>query len=447
MRKTIKISIYWIVFVLFPVLVSAQPGLEKYSLEQAQQYAMQHSYVLHNTRQDIAKAQKEVWKTITIGLPQVSGSANYNMFLNLPVSLIPGEFFGGEPGTYMPVKFGQDYNSDFGFTVSQLIFDGSYIVGVGSSQIYLNLAKQASEKTEIDIREAVAQAYYLVLIGLENKKVMEENLANVTKLYTETKAYFDNGFREEQDVDQMRLMVKNAENEVVKAEREITVAKVVLKYVMGYEMEKEIDLTDSLENFLVPLMASTPSGFDISGHIDFRLANTNWQVSEKLLKLEKAAFLPRLSGFYSYSKTSYGNQANLFKQGVSWYPSSLMGFQLSVPLFNSGQKMFKVNQAKIELDKAETQRKLAEVTLQKDYLTAVADLESALEKLGNDKENRELAEKILEKSKIKFNNGITSSTELSQIETQYIQSYGAYIGSTLQVLQAGLKLKKATGKL
>ena len=447
MRKTIKISIYWIVFVLFPVLVSAQPGLEKYSLEQAQQYAMQHSYVLHNTRQDIAKAQKEVWKTITIGLPQVSGSANYNMFLNLPVSLIPGEFFGGEPGTYMPVKFGQDYNSDFGFTVSQLIFDGSYIVGVGSSQIYLNLAKQASEKTEIDIREAVAQAYYLVLIGLENKKVMEENLVNVTKLYTETKAYFDNGFREEQDVDQMRLMVKNAENEVVKAEREITVAKVVLKYVMGYEMEKEIDLTDALENFLVPLMASTPSGFDISGHIDYRLANTNWQVSEKLLKLEKAAFLPRISGFYSYSETSYGNQANLFKEGVSWYPSSLMGFQLSVPLFNSGQKMFKVNQAKIELDKAETQRKLAEVTLQKDYLTAVADLESALEKLGNDKENRELAEKILEKSKIKFNNGITSSTELSQIETQYIQSYGAYIGSTLQVLQAGLKLKKATGKL
>ncbi|NCB07101.1 MAG: hypothetical protein EOM73_02935, partial [Bacteroidia bacterium] len=179
----------------------------------------------------------------------------------------------------------------------------------------------------------------------------------------------------------------------------------------------------------------------------YRLANTNWQVSEKLLKLEKSAFLPRLSGFYSYSKTSYGNQANLFKQGVSWYPSSLMGFQLSVPLFNSGQKIFKVNQAKIELDKAETQRKLAEVTLQKDYLTAVADLESALEKLGNDKENRELAEKILVKSKIKFNNGITSSTELSQIETQYIQSYGAYIGSTLQVLQAGLKLKKATGKL
>ena len=109
--------------------------------------------------------------------------------------------------------------------------------------------------------------------------------------------------------------------------------------------------------------------------------------------------------------------------------------------------MLKVQQANIEVDKAATQRKLAEITLQKNYLTAVAEMESALEKFDNDKENRRLAEKILNKSKIKFNNGITSSTDLSQMETQYIQSYGAFIGSTLQLLQADLKLKKANGTL
>jgi len=118
-----------------------------------------------------------------------------------------------------------------------------------------------------------------------------------------------------------------------------------------------------------------------------------------------------------------------------------------MPIFNSGQKMFSVQQAKIEVDKAATQRKLAEITLQKDYLTAKAEMESAREKFENDKENRELAQKIREKAKIKFNNGISSSTELSQIETQYIQAYGAYIGSTLQLLQSDLKLKKATGNL
>ncbi len=449
MKKTVKLYLLFGVMGWLAFSAEAQTTVQAFSLEEAKQYAMENSYVLHNSRQDVVKAQKEVWKTITTGLPQVSGSASYNKFLNLPVSLIPAEFFGGEPGTYQPVKFGQDYNSDFGFTVNQKIFDGSYIVGVGSSQIYLNLAKQTAEKSEIDIRDAVAQAYYMVLTGEANKKVMQDNLANVQEMYKETKAYYDNGFREEQDVDQMKLMVKNAETELVKANREITIAKVVLKYTMGFDLAQEIALSDSLNKFVDPLLAGrkVTNGLDLTKHVDYRLAQTNFQVSEKLLKLQKVAYLPTLNGFFSYTKTAYGNKANLFRSGVSWFPSSLIGFQLSVPIFNSGQKMLKVQQAKIDLDKAATQRKLAETTLQKDYLTAVADMESALEKFENDKENRELAAKILDKTKIKFKNGITSSTELSQIETQYIQSHGAYIGSTLQLLQAKLNLQKATGNL
>jgi len=449
MKKTVKFYLLFCVMGWLALSAEAQTTARAFSLEEATQYAMENSYVLHNSRQDVVKAQKEVWKTITTGLPQVSGTADYNMFLNLPVSLIPAEFFGGEPGTYEPVKFGQDYNSDFGFTVNQMIFDGSYIVGVGSSQIYLNLAKQTAEKSEIDIRDAVAQAYYMVLTGEANKKVMQDNLANVQEMYKETKAYYDNGFREEQDVDQMKLMVKNAETELVKANRQITIAKVVLKYTMGFDLAQEITLSDSLAQFVDPLVASkkVTNGFDLTRHVDYRLAQTNFQVSEKFLKLQKMAYLPRLNGFYSYTRTAYGNKANLFRSGVSWFPSSLIGFQLSVPIFNSGQKMLKVQQAKIDLDKALNQRKLAETTLQKDYLTAVADMESALEKFDNDKENRELAAKILDKTKIKFKNGISSSTELSQIETQYIQSHGSYISSVLQLLQAKLKLQKATGNL
>lgn len=460
MKKTIKTILLFLAVGLFASAVTAQTDQTSFTLKEAQQYAMENSYVLHNTRQDISKAQKEVWKTITIGLPQVSGNFNYTDNIDaaktpFPVAIIPQDFWPalGIPddtppdGTY-PISFMPKYTSNYGFTINQLIFDGSYIVGVGSSQIYLNLAKQAHEKTEIDIRDAVAQAYYLVLIGQENKKVMEENLENIESLYTETKAYFENGFREEQDVDQIKLLMKNAENEVLKTNREIKIAKVVLKYAMGFELENEISLSDNLEKFVGPLAVNNElPKFDFNNHIDYRLAQTNFQVSEKLLKLEKVAYLPRLSGFYSYSKTAYGNEANLYKSSVSWYPSSLVGLQLTLPIFNSGQKMFKVQQAKIEVDKAAAQRNLAEVTLQKDYLTAVADMESALEKFENDKENRELAEKILDKTKIKFKNGITSSTELSQLETQYIQSYGAYIGSTLQLLQADLKLQKAIGKL
>ena len=255
MKNRIKAYLQLAVFVLAVSVAAAQPENQSFTLEEAKQYAMENSFVLQNSQKDITIAQKEVWKTISTGLPQISGSANYNMFLNLPVSLIPGEFFGEEAGTYIPVKFGQDYNSDFGFSVSQQIFDGSYIVGVGSAQIYLDLAKQANEKAEIDIRNAVTQAYYMVLIGEANLNVMKENLANVTQLHKETKAYYDNGFREELDVDQMKILVKNAENEILKAEREIKVARVVLKYTMGYDIEQPIQLADTLQKFLDPFVS------------------------------------------------------------------------------------------------------------------------------------------------------------------------------------------------
>ncbi len=424
----------------------AQEDSMSFSLEEATQFAMENSYVLHNTSQDIVIAQKKVWETITMGLPQVSGSSNYNMFLNLPVSLLPGEFFGEPPGTYIPVKFGQDFNSDFGLNVSQLIFDGSYIVGVGSSQLYLNLSKQAHEKAEIDIRDAVSQAYYMVLISQRYKVVMDENLDNTKKLYEETKAYFENGFREQQDVDQLKILLKNAENEVLRSEREISISKIVLKYAMGYNLDGDIQLKDNIESFVLPLVKRENSfDFDFNNHIDYQLANSNFQVSEKLLKLEKAEYLPRISGFYNYAKTAYSNDANLLKS--DWYPSSLIGFQASLKIFNSGQKRSKVQQAKIAVDKAYTERKFAEVTLQKDYLTASAEMESAIERFLNDQENRDLAKSILDKTKIKFNNGMITSAELSQLETQYLNTFQAFITSTMQLLQADLKLKKAAGSL
>jgi len=152
-----------------------------------------------------------------------------------------------------------------------------------------------------------------------------------------------------------------------------------------------------------------------------------------------------VSAFYNFNKAAYSNSANIFK--ADWYPSSLIGFQVTMRLFNSGQKRSKVQQAAIELDKAETERRLAGITLQKDYLTAKAEMETAIEKFENDRENRDLARGILDKTKIKFNNGISSSAELSQLETQYINSFQALVNSTMQLLQADLKLKKAVGAL
>ena len=447
MKKQIKQIILFLFLCVVGLSLKAQEEENTgFSLDQATQYAMQNSYVLFNTKQDVTIAQKQVWETITTGLPQVSGTANYSAFLNLPVSLLPGEFFGEDPGTYIPVKFGQDYSADFGFSVSQQIFDGSWIVGVSSAELYLNLAKQANEKTTIDIRNAVAQAYYTVLISESYREVMLESLENSTRLYEETKVYYENGFREQQDVDQLRILQKNAENEVLRSERELTIAKTVLKYTMGYDLNQEIELTDDLHIFVSPLVQELNTiDLDLINHIDYRLAQSNFKVSDKLYRLEKVAYLPKLNAFYSYTRTSYGNQANLFKE--EWFPSSLIGFQASIPIFNSGNKRAKVQQARIELNKAENDMHYAEITLQKNYLTASAEMETAREQFLNTQENHELAKSILDKTQIKFNNGMISSAELTQQETQYITTSQQLVSSTLSLLQANLNLKKAAGAL
>ncbi|KOH44110.1 TolC family protein [Sunxiuqinia dokdonensis] len=437
-----------LLFFLLASGLKAQDDL-KFTLAEAQAYALKHSYVIQNSGLDVSAAQKKVWETIAMGLPQISGSANYTKFLNLPVSLIPGEFFGEEAGTYIPVKFGQDYNSDFGFTVDQLIFDGSYIVGVGSAKIYLQMASQTKEKTEIEIKHAVAQSYFMVLAAEENLKVMKENLQNSQKLEHDTRAMYENGFSEEQDVDQMRLLVQKAENEILKAEREIRVARMVLKYAMGVDVEETIALSESLNEFLDPLLQEEEpvGGFDYASHIDFRMLDTQRQLSMKEYKLAQSAYLPKLSGFYNWSKTAYGNSANLFKSSVPWFKSSMVGFNLTVPIFTAGQQRAIVKQAQFAYQQAENDQKLAEQTLQKDYLTAVADIESAVDQLKNDVDNKQLARKIYDKTTIKYNNGISSSVELSQTETQYIEAQGAWVASVIQLLNSKITLDKAIGKL
>lgn len=448
MKRAISFIMPLLLFLLTDGMCGAQDVLS-FSLAEAKEYALKNSYVVRNSGLDVESAKKKVWETIADGLPQVEGSAAYNNYLNLPTQLIPGDFIGGEPGSYVEVQFGTKYDSRFGFTVNQLIFDGSYIVGVGSAKIYLLLASNNKEKTELEILHAVEQAYYSVLVAEENLVVMKENMANSEKLEKDSRLMYQNGFVEEQDVDQMKLSVQKAENEILKTEREIRVARMVLKYTMGVDMDMNVKLTDRLEKFVEPLFAkedTVVSGFDYTSHIDYRLLDTQRQANKKLLLNEKAAYLPKISAFYDWNKTAYENSANLFKDNVPWYKSSLWGINITMPIFSAGQRMAKVRQAQFEYEKAENNQKQAVQSLQKDYLTAVADMQSSVDQLKNDQENKQLAKRIYEKTVIKYNNGITGSTDLAQTESQYIQSQAAWVSSVMQLLTSKINLDKATGK-
>ncbi|BAX80206.1 TolC family protein [Labilibaculum antarcticum] len=421
----------------------------KFTLAEAQQYALENSYAVKGTEYDVQVARKKVWETIADGLPQIDASVDYNNNLNLSVSLLPAEFFGGTPGTYTPIKFGQRYTSSASISVSQKIFDGSYIVGTMAAKVFVQLSNDQKKKTEIDILNSISLAYFTVLVAEENYITIQENLKINEKLLTETNAYYQNGFREELDVDQIHLLLNTSKNQLADAKRAIQTSRIILKFGLGIEIDEGLELTNSLDELVDPARTESPvlSNFDISNHIDFRIVETQLKAQELIIKNEKASYLPTISAFYNYGKNTSSDFTNVFKSDVPWFKSSVLGFQLKMPIFSAGQKRSRVQQAKINFMKLENQQEMTEQNLKMDATLSFSNLLNAQEKYENDVEGLEIAKRIFDRTRIKFKEGISTSTELSENEKQYLDSHSAYINSTLTLLNSKIAFEKALGKL
>ena len=436
----------------------AQSGINgKFTLVEAQNYALEHSYSVKGTDYDLQVAKKKVWETIADGLPQIDATADYNNNLKLSLSPLPIEFanvirtLNGEPTSDEPlfVSFAQKYSSSATITVNQKIFDGAYIVGTMAAKVFVQLSKDQKEKSEIEIKDAVAQAYFNVLIAEDNYKTIEENLHINEKLLRETDAYYQNGFREELDVDQIRLNLNTTKNQLSDAKRAIQTSLIVLKFTMGMDIDEAITLENRLSELVDPIRAKDPviSSYDISNHIDFRTIQTQLEAQSLVIKSEQAAYLPTISAFYSYGKNTSTDNSNVFKSSVPWFESSMVGFKLDLPIFSAGKRRSKIKQERLNYMKLENSQHEIEQNLKKELTLSFSNLMNAREKYENDVEGREIAKRIYDRTRIKFNEGISTSTELSENEKQYLDSHTAYINSTLQLLNSKIAFDKALGKL
>jgi len=424
-------------------------NLTKFSLQEAQNYALENSFTVKGSDYDLKVAKKKVWEAISTGLPQVKASADYTKNLDIAVSLLPAEIFGGTAGEYTPVKFGQTYASSATINVDQKIFDGSYIVGLGAAKIFVQLSQNTKAKSEIEVKDIVAQAYYNVLVARENYKTIEENVAITKKTHFETNAYYENGFREELDVDQVMLMLKRSENQLSDAKRTISNALIMLKFTMGYDIEKEIELKNDLEGFINPLLISKTEStkLDLENHIDYRIVSTQLKAQKLIIRNEQSGYLPNLSAFYSYGKNTSTDASNVYKSSVPWFKSSMIGLKMSMPIFTGFNRRSKIKQEKINYKKIEDLKYNTEQSLKKDLSISYNSLVNAKDNYENDLKGLEIAKRIYDRTLVKFNEGVSTSTELSNNEQQYLDSHSAYISSTLKLLNSKIAFDKALGKL
>ncbi|MDP3313618.1 TolC family protein [Lutibacter sp.] len=415
------------------------------SLEQAIDYALINSYATINATRDIDAAKKKKWETTTMGLPQISAKIDYQNWIKQQVSLIPAEFFGGNPGEFAEIAFGTKHSMNATATLNQLIFDGSYLVGLQSAKTYLKISENAKEKTELAIREAVINAYGNVLLSEESILIIQKNISSLEKNLNETNEIYKNGFIEEESVEQLQITLSSLKSLLSKTQKLNSIAYKMLNITLGIEINSSVILIDSLSklaaaNSNIELLSNK---LTIENHIDFKIAKNNQRANELLVQLEQSKALPSLSSFVNFGYAGFGQAFDFTKKEQKWFDSSLLGVSLEIPIFSSLARSSRTQQAKIGLDKATTELTETEQKLLLQLEAAKTEYNYSLEELATSKQNLALAERIENKQQIKFFEGISTSFELSESQRQLYAMQQNYLQAMLNIIATKAALDNA----
>jgi outer membrane protein len=451
--------------VLLPLGLSAQlKGTPlKFSLKEAQDYAIINNVSAKNSELDLKLAKKKIWETTAIGLPQVNAKANYQHLFKVPELSLGGSSFLGtnlENGTVLtagditnnnvylgftpsdPIALGVKDNTTLDITVSQLIFSGEYLVGLQAAKVFYKISEQSQKKTDLDLKESVSNTYSLILVLDQSKKTLEQSLDNLKKTLSDMREMNKQGFIENTDVDQIELTSLNLTNGVNSISRQVDASRDLLKYQLGLSFDSEIVLTDNLESTTptANLESLISSNFNVENNIDFQIMSIQEKVGKLNLKREQSGYLPTLAAAYLHTE-------KVNKPAFDFTPTDVFQLSLNIPIFSSGQRIVKVQQRKLELEKVTNTKNSVANGLQVQFVNARNEMASAYEKFLNEKKNIELTSRIYDKTLIKYKEGLSSSLDLTNAQNQYLTAQSNYYTAIYSLITAKNKLDKLNNNL
>ena len=411
-------------------------GQNAFTLENAIDYALENNRLSKNATSDLEIANAKKWETIATGLPQINAFIDYNNNLKQPVSLVPAEFFGGNPGEFAELSFGTKQTVDGSVTLTQLLFDGSYMIGLASIKLYMDIAEKAKIKTDQEVKKATISAYGNALISQERVKILNKNLKNVKSNLDEIKKIYQNGFTELENVEQLTISYKSLKNSLDYATKIEKTTLNLFKLIIGYDIEKEITLLDNLSGLTLKSfdLNESSENFEIEKNIDYQLSLNNKKSQRTLYRLEQAKALPTLRAFLKGGYDGNNESFRFFKPNQKWYGYSFVGVTMSVPIFSSLRKSAKTQQAKIEFEKSKLDLSESKKRILIELENAESEYQYALNSYNNAIENLKLAEKIERKNQIKFLEGLVSGLELRQAQIQLYSIQNELLQSMLEVI-------------
>jgi outer membrane protein len=455
--KTLTTLIIGVCFT--PLLVKAQNEEQQtisfdnpLTLEECVQYGLENNYNLKTDRLEEKIAETQVGETRAMGLPQANFQSGLNYNYEVQKAFLPNAILTGDPQAegFTPVQFSPQYDGNAAFSVSQLLFDGSYFVGLQAAKTLRELRQKESNRTEIDIVESITKSYYLVLITEERAKLVGANLSRLEKVLSDTKALRKNGFAEQLDVDKLQVNLNNLKTEMNKVERNLTYTKDVLKFQMGLPLENQVILSGTLEelNLDASEYLGVEAEFDVNLRPEYNILQTNQDLANLDLKNNKATHLPQLYANFSYGWNSGVNSTNdLFNFNENWLSFGAVGVSLKWSLFTGLARSNRMERNRIQIEQLEIQKTSLRNSIDMEIKQAKDNLKSATEALEVQKGNMELSKEVFEQMEIKFKNGVASSTELLEAETSTKEAQTNYYSALYDAVLSKIELEKALGIL
>lgn len=405
------------------------------SLDSAISYALEHNKTLVNSKYAIDKSALKIKETIAAGLPQVNATMDYSNFLGASASL---QLNPEAP----PAVIEFNPTSNVKGSISQMVFNGNYFVGVQLSKLAKTITEQSYQKDELNVKEQAIQAYCMILASERISTIIRENKTNAQLIYEKTKNLANAGILEQTDAKKLSVMVASVDNALKSSERQVELGYNLLRLQLGLESDQEIKLSSTLIDIAQEYKVQTALAdtFNIANNIDFQMVAMQGEIAQKNIDLRKSSYLPSVMAFYSRTE-------KLKKPLFDMTPKNVLGFTLTVPILSGGQRLAQLDQAKIDYDINTNTKDLLtqQLTLQDRQIRYTYN--NLLEQFATQKENREIAKEVLDKMNLKYDQGIVSSLELTSANTDYLNAETTYTSIMLQILNAEISLRKINSKL
>jgi outer membrane protein len=423
-------------------------GAQVLSLEECVQYALKNNEQVKITSFEKAIADAEVRKTVSMGLPQmeITSGLNYNFVPSR--TFIPEAVFNpmANPGDDMVVSFQQNYDANIGLSLKQLIFDGSYFVGLQAARTYRELSIKQHTKSEIDIVEAVSKAYYGVLINRERMELLDKNFGRMDTLLRETQAMHANGFVEKIDVDRLRVAFNNLSVERNKLRQYLDISEKLLKFQMGMDLNTSVVLSNTLTE-LAPEKVVTAGEFSYNNRIEYSQLVTNQNLVMLDMRNNRVQYVPKLYAQLNYGGNTASFDFDRIMQTDRWLSFGTVGLSLTIPVFDGFYKSNKIQQNKLQLEQIKSQMEYTKKSIDLEIQQTGINLNTSIDALEVQRQNMELAEEIYNITRIKYQEGVGSNLEVMDADAALKEAQTNYYAALFDAVISQIELRKALGTL